>query len=65
MTETNLRAREAALQAWNDYQVRPTSLVKYQSSGLVAVVAGIDSWRQLAELPAPLRRLLPLSMTGT
>ena len=57
MSETNNKARETALQAWNAYQPRPTSIVKYQSSGLVAVVAGIDAWKGLDELTAPLRKL--------
>jgi ferredoxin len=57
MQQTNPSAREAALRVRDAFDVKPSSLVSYNSAGLVAVIADLDSWKMLGELPDPLRAI--------
>jgi ferredoxin len=57
MQQTNSSAREAALRARDAFAVKPSSLVSYTSAGLVAVIADLDSWKSLGDLPEPLRAI--------
>ncbi len=59
----NTPARDAALAARDAYACKPTSLVSYQSAGLVAVIASPEQWKALPDLPQPLRAIGLLDVT--
>jgi len=65
MIKINARAREAALAARDAHVGKPTSLVSYQSTGLVVVVASPEQWQALPALPQPLRAIGLLDVTPT
>ena len=53
--EDNYKAREAALAAMSTMRVEPTSIVPYESRGIVAVIGGTQALQAAAIMPDPLK----------
>ncbi|MEJ2212934.1 MAG: hypothetical protein P8Y20_02425, partial [Gammaproteobacteria bacterium] len=55
MTENNLTARQAALNAMAKMGVEPTGLVRYQSRGRVAIIGGDEAAEFAPRMQLPLQ----------
>jgi ferredoxin len=53
--DVNNKAREAALAAASTMRVEPTSIVQYESRGVVAVIGGTQALQAAAMMPEPLK----------